>query len=388
MAKLSRKVRLLALRHLLTAPPSALPERPGALFQVQQALTEAIKRDKGAVLAAIGAPDVMSPILVSLAGVRPVADVLRLVIPSLLAHLGTLPEQVLWDVPVTRLSDGVRMYTFEPPALGLLITPQGLSVRLADGTEQHLGGCVPAAQTHALPGGVRFAAFDLFPLANDDAHPEKSGNQLDLGDRSIEDWTAGLSEAMALVEAGLPTWYAELPSTLQRLVPVGYQPEMHLSASFREAPRMAYLTLHPDPLTLAEAIVHEAQHGKLNTLTWLDPLLRNGRTCWTSSPVRPDLRPLMGVLLAVHAFVPVAAMHHALAKRDWPDAHRFARRRAAVLRSNQAGLDVLVEKAEPTPLGRRLLGELTSLHNALMAAAPPAPPGGEHGQSEDSWAKG
>ena len=32
MAKLSRKVRLLALRHLLTAPPSALPERPGALM--------------------------------------------------------------------------------------------------------------------------------------------------------------------------------------------------------------------------------------------------------------------------------------------------------------------------------------------------------------------
>ena len=65
-----------------------------------------------------------------------------------------------------------------------------------------------------------------------------------------------------------------------------------------EAPNTVFLTLHPNRMTLAEAIVHEVQHGKLNTGLLLDPMLLNGRTFWTDSPVRPDLRPLVGVLLS------------------------------------------------------------------------------------------
>src|SRR5690606_5269945 len=112
---------------------------------------------------------------------------------------------------------------------------------------------------------------------------------------------------------GLPELRVEIGANLQRVVPVGCDDKRHFSASYREAPGLVYLSLHPSPLTMAEAIVHETQHAKLNALGWLDPVLHNGHDTWTSSPVRPDLRPLMGVLMAVHAFIPVAALHGALA---------------------------------------------------------------------------
>jgi HEXXH motif-containing protein len=175
-----------------------------------------------------------------------------------------------------------------------------------------------------------------------------------------------------MVRLGVPSWWAELPRALTRLVPVGWDDERHFSASYREAPLVAYVTLHPDPLTLAEAIVHETQHGKLNLLTWLDPVLENAYTEWTSSPVRPDLRPVMGVLLAIHAFIPVAALHHGLAVADHPSAKtpQFARRRREVLSGNARGLPIVREKAKPTAAGARLIDELERLHLWLIAALP------------------
>ena len=148
---------------------------------------------------------------------------------------------------------------------------------------------------------------------------------------------------------------------------VGFEERVHLSASYREGPGVAWLTLHPNRLTLAEAIIHETQHGKLNALTWVDPVLRNGHSVWTDSPVRPDMRPLMGVLLAVHAFVPVAALHQALRQTEYPDPSFLMSRSEAVLKSNAEGLAVLEEKADTTPAGARLLHELRQLHDRLEA---------------------
>ena len=137
------------------------------------------------------------------------------------------------------------------------------------------------------------------------------------------------------------------------------------------------MTLHPNIVTLAEALIHETQHGKINAYSWIDPVLINAHTTWTESAVRPDLRPIWGVLLAVHAFVPVAAMHyqmaesnHPLASGDW-----FERRRAQVLKGNANGIKTLKEKAEPTEVGVEILEALYELDAFLQEAAPPPPPG-------------
>ena len=182
---------------------------------------------------------------------------------------------------------------------------------------------------------------------------------------------------MKLIEGTVPLWFSELRFGLERIVPVGYLPEAHLSASYREAPGTVYMTLHPNIVTLAEALVHETQHGKLNAYSWIDQVLYNAHSTWTQSAVRPDLRPIWGVLLAVHAFVPVAAMHYAMAEANHPLASGdwFERRRAQVLKGNANGIATLRTKADPTPVGKEILDALYDLDAFLQDVAPPHPEG-------------
>jgi HEXXH motif-containing protein len=100
-------------------------------------------------------------------------------------------------------------------------------------------------------------------------------------------------------------------------------------------------------------------------------VLLNGRDDWSPSPVRPDLRPLMGVLLAAHAFVPVAALHAALQAQGHPlgQGDAFEARRREVLNANASALATVAERGEPTALGKRLLDDLWRLQRHCEAAA-------------------
>lgn len=379
LATIVRKVRLLAARRLLTTAPASLGDGGRTLSDVQRMLTGALKTHPAATLDAIGALDVLTPLLVLEAGAGSADALLPDAVAALLAGLverGALPEPVVWEAPVSRLVDARRgrLLRFDPPARAIAALATGLEVELADGRRVEVNALDPERPFHRITPDLHLSRIDTNPLSMWEEHPEKTGNAIDLGDRDSSDWVAALQEALELVRLGVPTWWAELPLALHRIVPVGFEPERHLSASYREAPGLAYLTLHPDPITLAEALVHETQHSKLNLLTWLDPVLHNGRSFWTASPVRPDLRPLLGVLLAVHAFVPVAALHQGLVAADHPlsKTAKFAERRAQVLAGNERGLELLRAHAKPTDLGGRLLGGLERLHRELLAAAPRA----------------
>ncbi len=381
LATILRKVRLLALRNLLQLPLQGLePGARAAMHLVQRVVASSAKAHGRATLEAVGAVDVLVPLLCSGAGLCAVQRVLDAV-PTLLLGLsrsGALTEAVLWDLPFHALADPARgqRLTSKRPFRGLLATPEGTSLRTADGIDVPLtAGAVEAcAELVVLKDylevrpGLHLALQDSNPLAMIEEHPDKQGNALSLGGRSAETWITEVGRALDLIDLTLPSWGAALPLALQRLIPVGFEPERHLSASYREAPGMAYITLHPSTLTMAEAIVHETQHGRLNALNLLDPVFHNGRTAWTPSPVRPDLRPLMGVLLAVHAFVPVAVMHARMAALGHPLAEGpdFARRRAEVLAGNDRGLRICEDTAEASALGRRLLTDLRRLHDWCM----------------------
>lgn len=327
-----------------------------------------------AVLEAVGSPDVLPLLLSAQSGLISEQDALARAIPNLLTrlhHLGVVPLEPLLHRggihELVGLQNGPVL--LNPPGRALLLDGGGLSVELDDGSHVEVESLEQETSWHSIEGrDVVLCTHDTNPNSHIEAHPDKQGNEVDLGGHSVEDWSSSLSEAFEVIEAALPEWSSELPWTLQRLVPVGYQSEMHLSASYREAPGVAYLTLHPSVLTLAEAIVHETQHGKLNLLLWLDPVLSNGRTAWAESPVRPDLRPLIGVLLAVHAFAPVAALHARLAAMGHPLAEgpSFERRRAEVLSGNEGGLEILKQRAESTQSGARLLRDLEQLHSRTV----------------------
>jgi HEXXH motif-containing protein len=161
----------------------------------------------------------------------------------------------------------------------------------------------------------------------------------------------------------VPLVFEEMKLLLELVVPVGHHPERHFSCSFEEAVGSISLTLHPNVMTLAEALIHEFQHNKLNAVFRFDPVLHDAHTSLHRSPVRPDLRPLHGVLMAVHAFHPVARLYenmtaaqHPLAKQhDWPKRFRD------VLRINRESAATVLAHGRPTPLGRGLLDEMRAL---------------------------
>lgn len=213
---------------------------------------------------------------------------------------------------------------------------------------------------HRIDNGLYLALADNNPLATFEAHPDKSGNQIDLGGRSAEDWVEALRDALELVDTFLPELAAEIRLVMQTLVPVGYDDARHLSASYAEVVGTAYLSLHPDRMTMTEALIHEFSHNKLNALWLEDKLLINGFSPLFSSPVRPDPRPLHGVLLAVHAFIPVARLYERMLESDHELSRSpaFKARYRKIIAGNHEGLATLLEHAEATPVGRGVLDEL------------------------------
>lgn len=216
---------------------------------------------------------------------------------------------------------------------------------------------------HLLAPGLWLAEADNNPLSEFEAHPDKHGNQLDLGGKPASAWVDTLQQALSLVARYLPTLAEEMKLILRLVVPVGWDAEKHLSASYREAIGVIYLTLHPNLMTMTEALIHEYQHNKINAAFCLDPLLHNAWSPLYASPVRPDPRPLHGVLLAVHAFQPVAALYEAMAAAGAPEARNpsWQARYRQICQLNAEGAKTVLDHAQPTPVGLPLFDEMRQL---------------------------
>jgi HEXXH motif-containing protein len=203
---------------------------------------------------------------------------------------------------------------------------------------------------------------DDSPLAHLEAHPDKEGNAVDLGGRSVATWTEALRAALDLIDEFFPPMRADIRLVLQQVIPVGYDAQRHSSASFAENLGTVYASLHDDPMTMAEAVIHEVSHNKLNALLDLDPLLHNAFSTGHVSPVRPDPRPLHGILLAVHALLPVAELYARMkaARHPWSQGAAFERRYAQIVAGNREGTSTLLSKGRPTAVGDKVLAEFVA----------------------------
>ena len=269
----------------------------------------------------------------------------------------------------------VTAITFRPHAItlhegmqthALPLRPDGKSVE----SKAEFG--LPAVIHHpylAIVPGLFLALTDNNPLADFEAHPDKHGNRLDLGGQDPTAWLATLRQAMADIDAHLPLIGEEIRLCMRVIVPVGYDAEKHLSASFQEAVGLLYMTLHPQQMTMTEALVHEFQHNKINAAFRLDPLLHNAWSPLYPSPVRPDPRPLHGVLLAVHAFLPIARLYQNMASAERPEAGTgfWNERFRKIIQLNRAGAETVLLHAQPTGPGSGLFAEMRGLDEFFRA---------------------
>jgi HEXXH motif-containing protein len=288
-----------------------------------------------------------------------------------LARTGVLPRPLrLRSFPPRLTSSAGRLAIAVPPGTtALSLSPGRLSVEHAHGAR--IASLEPddAAFVTLAGSEARLALVDDNPLAALEAHPDKAGNALDLGGQPVARWQRALGDALCTIGTYLPAFRTEIEAVLQQVVPVGWDDERQLSASVREAIGTIWLSLHPSPMTMAEAVIHEVSHNKLAALFELDPLLDNDRSETHASPVRPDPRPLHGVLLAVHAFLPVAALYRAMLEAGAPgsDHPDFRRRLDRIAAGNRDGAEVLLAHARPTALGAQLLAEIDALARRFTA---------------------
>jgi HEXXH motif-containing protein len=382
---------------------SALPASHAQAFRATAAIVaRAHARSAKAVLGCFASPTVGTPLqTLALRGAIPdfaarIDEAAATIVPHLLLELSIrrlLSPAEHVDVPgaapLATLVAGVRI---TPPA-------RAKALRFSSGTLSALDdGATTLAMVALTPEGLaeapRSPAPDAFsvervwhragkvtrlglcdhnPIAQFEAHPDKHGNPVGLGEKDLAEWLRILDEAFAIIERHQPALFAEMGVLLHELIPVGYDRERHLSCSYREAIGTVYLTLHDNVMTMAEAIVHEFQHNKINCAAYSADFLANAFEPLYKSPVRPDPRPLWGILLAVHAFLPVAdlyrrmrdAGHEYAARPDW------VRRMGDIDLRNHEGMEMLRAHARWLPAGSALFDQLDAFdrHHVAERAA-------------------
>ncbi|MCK6588815.1 MAG: HEXXH motif-containing putative peptide modification protein [Polyangiaceae bacterium] len=355
----------------------------GEFAAFQRALGRALKASPGAVLSALRSPAIGALVRClrpgraeeSISQAALLAEVTGLIALELSRasalfeplRLSRLPRRLLsihgrFELPLAE--NHIQCIVFENGRLLLERGPAAGGPVPIDFDEMGRGGDELPIQLnwpyHAVEGDMVLALADNNPLAMAEAHPDKSGNAVDLGGRSPEAWVTALRGALGLIEQCLPDLRREIDLYIHQFVPVGWFEERHLSASYQEAVGTIYISLHPSPMTMVEAVIHEFSHNKLNALFELDAVLENAWSPLYTSPVRPDPRPLHGVLLAVHAFLPVARLYEQMIEKGDPRSKNtaFLKRFEQIRQVNREGAATLLQNARPTAVGMGLIDEI------------------------------
>jgi HEXXH motif-containing protein len=354
---------------------------------IARVVAELMERDVGAIASLLRRPHVSTLLRLLRSSPAPEAAALRAELGALLvfdlAWLGVLPGEVrLRRIPPRLVSLTAGAIVESPPdTLGATLANGRMTIECRSGRHDLDLDALARGATHpavgrpyrAVRGDIVLALADNNPSRHLDAHPERTkSNVVDLGGHSEDAWLASLGSALDVVERFLPAMRADIDVALQQIVPIGFEPERHFSCSYQENLGTIYLSLHPSLMTMVEAIIHEVSHNKLNALFDLDPVLENRRDQLYGSPVRPDPRPLHGVLLAVHAFLPVARLYERMLADDPDSASSSALRPRfeAIVRTNREGTGVLRTHAAPSAVGRGLLEEILHWDDHFRAVAP------------------
>ena len=244
----------------------------------------------------------------------------------------------------------------------------------------------------ALRGSLELSADDHFhpvrrhrttahgrtlDVAFDDVSPHREFSSpkppAPLPEADHEQWCKVLDEAWRLLTRWHPGYAAEIAACLTTIIPLSRELGVFASSSSAAFGGVA-MSPKETSAELAEALVHELQHSKLNAAMDLVVLHRSREDQWYYAPWRDDPRPLVGLLHGIYAFTSVAEFWHG--RHDFVSPHQMVHGDLAFgLRANQVSraLDVLRRSSELTDLGREFVAA-TSVRLAACAPAtlPPA----------------
>ncbi len=368
-------------RSLLTLPLAQLLGDPAGAKRFTSHVRDVAKQDPGAVFSILRKPHIGG--LIRLVAIRDGSGLeMREWAIELIAYFefelavrGLADAKVHLAGPIERLISLQRRVSVALPTDARRIDFSGSSVTVTargDTFTLDMEGDSDRFESpfHEIVDPMVLATVDSNPRAGMEAHPDKEGNHVDLGIKSADEWVDSLRSAHALVAEFAPTLIPEMELFVHQIVPVGFEQEKHLSASLKEVVGNIYMSLHPDPLIMAEALIHEFSHNKIHALWTLSPLLENAFEPLYASPVRPDPRPLFGVMLAAHAFLPVEHMYEQMTASEHPMVKhpRFAQRRAQVRKMNDEATRTVVDNGVPTPAGVNVLAEMRALNDRFASA--------------------
>jgi len=197
--------------------------------------------------------------------------------------------------------------------------------------------------------------------------------ELDVGDNTekltiaAEDRAASasqLEDAWALLCEASPDAAAIVSSEVQQVIPLRLA-ERHLSFSLSNFPGAIFVGAARSLWPVAEALVHEAAHVRLNHAAEAAPLTLGGRDTVCYSPWRDDPRPVEGVVHGAYAFSLVLGFWlEALESgaRHLDDAGRaYAAARCAALDVQLEDAFSVLRRCRLAPLAERVVGRLASL---------------------------
>jgi HEXXH motif-containing protein len=192
-----------------------------------------------------------------------------------------------------------------------------------------------------------------------------------LDEATFDAWCGQLDQAWDLLTRWHGDYARELSAGLTTLIPLEAGTSTFAASSIDAFGGVA-LSPKDSATDLAEAIVHEVQHSKLNALMGLFPLHQEDHT-WYFAPWRNDPRPLGGVLHGIYAFTSVVEFWHVQRDLVPPAESRrghftFAYRHRQVCKA----IDEVRDAAELTELGRRFVAASSARLEALDPSGVPA----------------
>jgi HEXXH motif-containing protein len=233
--------------------------------------------------------------------------------------------------------------------LGAIVLPEPVMLWSAAGDE-----LVDAGRHDLATLGALVARAGPIPLALDvwcrstgvvGAGTWAALDEADLAERTdrLAGSVMGFLRTMAALAARRPDvfgWVAAATSVVRPLVPLA---DRARSAHSPSVPGLVEADLDRGPVQTIELVVHETAHLHLRAAEAAGDLVEPGHVGTYASPLRPEPRPLAGILLAYHALAYICAALAEAAEAGVVDAERAGQAVADLARRRDEARTVLDE---------------------------------------------